>query len=383
MPLINDYNNIKYIEHNGNKITKIYDWWRTTHLYPWYVPPTGTFTVIWEDWDGTVLERDTNVEPWTIPHYDSENPTREWYTFIWRSPEIEPIDHDITYTAQYEETVEHNLNYDIRDSVYFWVWDEWWWTDHYAVRNHWRLCKVKLYDDEDNTKYRWYCVFRHLPSSDPNDDPYSYTIVTPITDETDTWEAFVTNQDSFIIYDEKKPQTHTYQFITGVEYYITYVTYIIDRCLWFRGYNSPRPPELGYSDFQELDTFLTSLQSNLPLWVFRNEPLLNSSHSGTYHFIVWKIWNVYHEITVTTETRPSTYYIIMYHIYEPTEYEGRVVLNSEYGLTYQQVTDLYNALMSTINTLEDNWRNYWTWLSVGALEDMIGVLEQYIQNQNT
>ena len=69
-----------------------------------------TYTVTWKNWDGTVLETDTDVEYNSDPSYDGKNPTRAadaqyTYTFkSWDKP-LEKVTKDVTYTAVYEETI--------------------------------------------------------------------------------------------------------------------------------------------------------------------------------------------------------------------------------------------------------------------------------------
>ena len=69
-----------------------------------------TYTVTWVNWDGTVLETDTDVEYNSDPSYDGKKPTRAadaqyTYTFKgWDKP-FEKVTKDVTYTAVYEETI--------------------------------------------------------------------------------------------------------------------------------------------------------------------------------------------------------------------------------------------------------------------------------------
>ena len=69
-----------------------------------------TYTVTWKNWNGTVLETDTDVEYNSDPSYDGKNPTRAadaqyTYTFKgWDKP-LEKVTKDVTYTAVYEETI--------------------------------------------------------------------------------------------------------------------------------------------------------------------------------------------------------------------------------------------------------------------------------------
>ena len=67
------------------------------------------FTVTWVNYDGTVLEIDSNVEEGTIPTYDGETPSKNKtnqfsYTFTGWTPEIEAVEADVTYTALFTET---------------------------------------------------------------------------------------------------------------------------------------------------------------------------------------------------------------------------------------------------------------------------------------
>lgn len=68
------------------------------------------FTVTWQNYDGTVLEVDEDVEINSTPSYDGETPTKApdaQYTYSFRrwSPELSPVIRDITYVATYETTL--------------------------------------------------------------------------------------------------------------------------------------------------------------------------------------------------------------------------------------------------------------------------------------
>lgn len=66
----------------------------------------SSFTITWNNYDGTVLERDQNVKKGDTPKFDSKTPYRlddnsNYYVFSGWSPEVGPVKKDTTYTAQY------------------------------------------------------------------------------------------------------------------------------------------------------------------------------------------------------------------------------------------------------------------------------------------
>ena len=68
------------------------------------------YTVTWENWDESVLEKDSDVPYGNDPSYDGEAPTRKataqyTYTFDKWTPELNPVTGDVTYTATYTQTV--------------------------------------------------------------------------------------------------------------------------------------------------------------------------------------------------------------------------------------------------------------------------------------
>ena len=68
------------------------------------------YTVTWADDEGNVLERDTNVQYGATPTYNGEEPSKEAtpqfaYAFVGWSPEVKPVEKDITYNAVFESTV--------------------------------------------------------------------------------------------------------------------------------------------------------------------------------------------------------------------------------------------------------------------------------------
>lgn len=87
----------------------------TNHFYVYIVNNIGTVqagtsaTVTWKNYDGSVLETDSDVPVGTTPTYDSATPTRatdETYAYYFKGwdKEISPVNGDITYTATYEQT---------------------------------------------------------------------------------------------------------------------------------------------------------------------------------------------------------------------------------------------------------------------------------------
>lgn len=68
----------------------------------------NTYTVTWLNYDGSVLETDTDVKYGTMPSYDSSTPSKPSqgktsYVFTGWSPSLSPVYADITYTAQFRE----------------------------------------------------------------------------------------------------------------------------------------------------------------------------------------------------------------------------------------------------------------------------------------
>lgn len=66
-----------------------------------------TYTVVWKNWNGMVLETDEGVPYGEMPSYDGQEPTKpaddeNVYSFFGWDPEISPVTGDIEYTAIFE-----------------------------------------------------------------------------------------------------------------------------------------------------------------------------------------------------------------------------------------------------------------------------------------
>ena len=75
-----------------------------------YAQDINKFKVIWQNWDGTILEIDKDVSYGYKPNYDGETPIKPdtaqfSYEFIGWDPEVCEVTDDIIYTAQYKEII--------------------------------------------------------------------------------------------------------------------------------------------------------------------------------------------------------------------------------------------------------------------------------------
>lgn len=81
-----------------------------------------TYTITWKNYDGSVLETDTNVAYGSTPTYDGATPTRAnadgfSYTFSGWSPSLSVVRNDATYTATYSQ-IKIGVNLTITYSLY-------------------------------------------------------------------------------------------------------------------------------------------------------------------------------------------------------------------------------------------------------------------------
>ena len=82
----------------------------------------NSYTIIWKNWDGSVLETDANVAYGSTPSYDGTTPTRAnadgfSYTFSGWSPSLSVVRNDATYTAAYSQ-IKIGVNLTITYSLY-------------------------------------------------------------------------------------------------------------------------------------------------------------------------------------------------------------------------------------------------------------------------
>ena len=80
----------------------------SVYEYVFYVrePAPATYTVTWNNWDGTELEKDEDVAEGATPTYDGETPTKApsnnyTYTFAGWNPVPSEVTGDATYTATF------------------------------------------------------------------------------------------------------------------------------------------------------------------------------------------------------------------------------------------------------------------------------------------
>lgn len=82
-----------------------------------------SFTVTWKNYDGTILEIDSNVKMGATPTYDGktpEKPSDERYSYTWSgwTPEITPVMENQTYTAVYSSSqIQYEITYNLNGGV--------------------------------------------------------------------------------------------------------------------------------------------------------------------------------------------------------------------------------------------------------------------------
>ena len=90
--------------------------------------PSGTYTVTWNNYDGTLLETDVDVPAGSDPSYNGDEPTKpdsEYYTYEFAGwgPVVGPVKGNITYTARFriapkqEEGLIKRFTFDIPSEV--------------------------------------------------------------------------------------------------------------------------------------------------------------------------------------------------------------------------------------------------------------------------
>lgn len=74
------------------------------------------YTVVWQNYDETVLETDLKVKKGEMPQYDGETPTRETdetyvYEFTGWSPELTEVSEDAVYVATFKATPYYHISF--------------------------------------------------------------------------------------------------------------------------------------------------------------------------------------------------------------------------------------------------------------------------------
>ena len=77
-----------------------------------------TYTITWENWDGTVLEVDEGLAYNSFPHFDGLTPTKDddssnSYVFAGWSPELSQVTDNATYVAQYTTYAHYMISYNL------------------------------------------------------------------------------------------------------------------------------------------------------------------------------------------------------------------------------------------------------------------------------
>ena len=83
-------------------------------------PEGKKYTITWNNWDGTLLEKDENVPEGSAPNYNGTTPTRPddstySYTFKGWDPALAAVTQNQTYTATYDRTVlTYTIDFDLQ-----------------------------------------------------------------------------------------------------------------------------------------------------------------------------------------------------------------------------------------------------------------------------
>ena len=86
-----------------------------------YTATKNVYTITWTDYDDSTIDT-TQVEYWVIPTHT--DPTREWYTFSWWTPEVVAVTQAATYKATYTASIPANI-INLNTSMYNEGYDEW------------------------------------------------------------------------------------------------------------------------------------------------------------------------------------------------------------------------------------------------------------------
>ncbi len=79
-------------------------------------PKVPTYTVTWLDYNGVILEIDSNVKKGSMPSFDKDLPSRESddqynYSFKEWLPALTEVTQDVTYRATYNgEKIQYTFN---------------------------------------------------------------------------------------------------------------------------------------------------------------------------------------------------------------------------------------------------------------------------------